>query len=257
MTTKDAKLELSKLGIVISKTEHGEFRVNFKGGSESSAYYTNDLGDAVGTGRLMGQQRQVQGSHLASRSSAYFPKSNLSEHIDAIAKKYKVTRERVEELMREHLNDVEAVEKDLALVNKANRPKAARLVSSADRFSASQALDRISDHIENLRREMPGEASNLRGLALRLDRVANTLEAEQEATERVSRIESELDTLGVDFTVAPNSSGKQATCIFAYKGQLGSSDEASVIGRIAKKHGSLFENMRNNRTYKITVPHHV
>ena len=129
--------------------------------------------------------------------------------------------------------------------------------ATMNRFAASQALDRISDHLEALRQVMPREASNLRGLALRLDRVANTLEAEQETTERVSRIENELDDLGVDFTVAPNSAGKQATCIYAYKGQLNSSDEASVLGRIAKKHRSFFENMRDNRAYKITVPHHV
>jgi hypothetical protein len=194
MTIRDAKLELAKLGMVLSKTEYGEFRVNFKGGSEATAYYTNDLEDAIGTGRLMGQQRQVQGS---------------------------------------------------------------RSESKMDRFAASQTLDRISDHIESLRQEMPREASNLRGMALRLDRIANTLEAEQEASDRVSQVENDLEELGVDFTVEPTSSGKQATCIYAYKGQLDSRDEASVIGRIAKKYGSLFENTQNNRTYKITVPHHV
>jgi hypothetical protein len=92
-------------------------------------------------------------------------------------------------------------------------------------------------------------------MVLRLDRVANTLEAEQEATERVSQIENELDNLGVDFTVAPNSSGKQASYIHVYKGQLGSRDEASVLGRIARKHGSTLED--GSRAYKITVPYHV
>ena len=123
-----------------------------------------------------------------------------------------------------------------------------------DRFASGKALDRISDHLEGLGKEIPREASNLRGMALRLDRMANTLEAEQEATERVSRIENELDDLGVDFTVAPNSSGKTATYIYAYKGQLNSRGEASVLGRIAKKHGSTLEN--GSRAYKITVPHY-
>lgn len=125
------------------------------------------------------------------------------------------------------------------------------------KFSPTEAIDRVANQIQGLGREIPQEAKNLRKIALRLDRVANTLEAEQEATERVSKIENELDDLGVDFTVAPNSAGKQATCIYAYKGQLNSRDEASVLGRIAKKHDSLFENTRNTRAYKITVPHHV
>jgi hypothetical protein len=123
------------------------------------------------------------------------------------------------------------------------------------KWASSEVIDRVATQLENLGKAIPREASNLRGMALRLDRVANTLEAEQEATERVSKIENELDDLGVDFTVAPNSSGKQASYIHVYKGQLGSRDEASVLGRIAKKHGSTLEN--GNRAYKITVPHHV
>jgi len=126
-----------------------------------------------------------------------------------------------------------------------------------DNSEASKALDRISDHLERLGPEMPREAGSiLRSMASQLDRVANTLESEKEVTDRVSQIENELDGLGVDFTVGPNSSGKQATCIYAYKGQLNSPDEADVLGRIAKKHGSLFEN-GNPRAYKITVPHPV
>jgi hypothetical protein len=191
MTIQQAKQELSKLGISLVKTEYGEFRVNFKGGSEATAYYTDDLGDAIETAKSMREKQ----------------------------------------------------------------PQSGRLASSANRFSASQALDRISDHLEAIRKDIPREASNLRGLALRLDRVANTLETEQGVTERVSTIEGELDDLGVDFTVAPNSSGKQATYIYALKGQTGSSDEASILGRVAKKHGCGFENSKNTRAYKITIPH--
>ena len=199
---EDAQRGLATLGLVLKKTDWGQFWVNFskeKGGTEETGYYTDgvtaeDLRDAVATGKVMAQEGQIQGSRSA--------------------------------LM-------------------------------VDRSAASQALDRVADHLERLRPEIPREASHLRGLALRLDRVANTLEAEQEVTERVSRIENELDDLGVDFTVAPNSEGRQSTCIYAYKGQLNSREEASVLGRIAKQHGSLFENIRNNRAYKITVPHHV
>lgn len=262
MTIRDAKLEVAKLGMVLSKTEHGEFRVNFKGGSEATAYYTDDLDDAVGTARLMSKEKP-KGSRSAFKwgESPY----KVEQLVDGT---WVVEDEHGTLLDGPFKNRVDAIrvkkelEADLesgsAETDKVRyKAEASRLVSRMDRLATSQALDRISDHIEGLRQQMPREASNLRGLALRLDRVANTLEAEQEVTERVSKIENELDDLGVDFTVEPTSASKQATCIYAYKGQLNSRDEASVLGRIAKKHGSLFENMRDNRTYKITVPHHV
>lgn len=411
MTVEEAQLELRKLGMVLSKTKYNEFRVNFKGGSEATAYYANDLGDAVGTGRSMSQQRsQGDGSDLGSsrnrlaadegeiwkptdvkefygngyetseplRDIGAYPPSekrrrfkenenevrpqgdyentvslgtiidkfkrnglNLREvTVDNIMELFPLSRMHAEQVLadirrrlmkgkkygaesmtdsqgnrsassrkvaadlRDHvakaaekyLDEAKAqghgddessileklkeswpylVASYLAKILKdvmtgkildenrgtefaasRNRMAQAGLTASKSaRMEASQALDRISSHLEGLGQAIPREASNLRGIALRLDRVANTLEAEQEATDRVSKIESELDGLGVDFTVAPNSSDKQATCIFAYKGQLNSRDEASVLGRIAKKHGSTLEN--GNMAYKITVPHHV
>ncbi len=51
---KDAKAQLRARGMVLTKkAEYGEYRVNYKGGREDSAYYTTDLKDAVGTGLLM------------------------------------------------------------------------------------------------------------------------------------------------------------------------------------------------------------
>jgi hypothetical protein len=44
--------ELRKYGIAILKVE-GEYRVNFRGGKEATAYYTNDLRDAYDTGIAM------------------------------------------------------------------------------------------------------------------------------------------------------------------------------------------------------------
>jgi len=52
MTLKEAKSRLTKIGVTISKKD-GEYRVNMKGGKEDSAYYTNDIDDAFGTGVAM------------------------------------------------------------------------------------------------------------------------------------------------------------------------------------------------------------
>lgn len=46
MTLEQAKLQCRKAGMTLSKKD-GEYRVNFRDGKESSAYYTNDILDAV------------------------------------------------------------------------------------------------------------------------------------------------------------------------------------------------------------------
>jgi len=52
MTLADAKVELSKAGVVITKRD-GEYRVNRRGAGEGPAYYTTDLWDAVATGKTL------------------------------------------------------------------------------------------------------------------------------------------------------------------------------------------------------------
>lgn len=54
MTINEAKVEMRRIGIVLKKiSATGEYRVNFQGGKERTAYYTNDLHDALDTGRDM------------------------------------------------------------------------------------------------------------------------------------------------------------------------------------------------------------
>jgi hypothetical protein len=50
-TVRDA---LSERGMSIRKND-GEYRINFIGGREATAYFTNDLSDALATGRAMAQ----------------------------------------------------------------------------------------------------------------------------------------------------------------------------------------------------------
>jgi hypothetical protein len=54
MTTTEARAILRDLGLSIRKTPGvPEYRVNYAGGPEGTAYYTSDLADAVSTGRAM------------------------------------------------------------------------------------------------------------------------------------------------------------------------------------------------------------
>lgn len=59
LTLKEVKATLATLGISI-RSRDGEYRVNFRGGYETSAAYTTDLGDALGTGQAMATRRATQ-----------------------------------------------------------------------------------------------------------------------------------------------------------------------------------------------------
>ena len=52
MTLAQVKAELKQVNVTIRKRD-GEYRVNFRGGAEATAYYTNDLDDARQTGLAM------------------------------------------------------------------------------------------------------------------------------------------------------------------------------------------------------------
>lgn len=78
MTTKDqrtiaeARKELSAIGWTLSHTD-GEFRVNGKGWPERSAYYTNDLEDAMATARTtaaMGAKPEPETMSDTARANA-------------------------------------------------------------------------------------------------------------------------------------------------------------------------------------------
>lgn len=52
MTLEQVREELGRVGVTIRKRD-GEYRVNFRGGKEATAYYTTDLEDALQTGLAM------------------------------------------------------------------------------------------------------------------------------------------------------------------------------------------------------------
>lgn len=64
MNLKQANESLNPLGLKVTKTEYGEYRVAFTSGTkeerEASAYYTDDIEDAEGTGILMYRERAVK-----------------------------------------------------------------------------------------------------------------------------------------------------------------------------------------------------
>ena len=52
LTVADVRVALARLGLSVRHVD-GEYRVNYRGGDEGTAYYTTDAGDAMATGRAM------------------------------------------------------------------------------------------------------------------------------------------------------------------------------------------------------------
>lgn len=55
LTIRTVADELRRLGMAFQSAP-GEYRVNYRGGSDATAYFTEDLADALATGRQMAER---------------------------------------------------------------------------------------------------------------------------------------------------------------------------------------------------------
>jgi hypothetical protein len=60
MTLQKTKSFARHLGLTLRQVRSGDYRVNFRDGNETTAYYTNDLEDAVNTAVEMARTRGVR-----------------------------------------------------------------------------------------------------------------------------------------------------------------------------------------------------
>jgi hypothetical protein len=58
MTLQEAKSIARHLGLTLRQVRSGDYRVNFRDGNETTAYYTNDLEDAVNTAVEMARRKR-------------------------------------------------------------------------------------------------------------------------------------------------------------------------------------------------------
>jgi hypothetical protein len=59
MTFQEAKSIARHLGLTLRKLRSGDYRVNFREGNETTAYYTDNLEVAVNTGAEMIRKRAL------------------------------------------------------------------------------------------------------------------------------------------------------------------------------------------------------
>jgi hypothetical protein len=60
LTFKTVKTALRLFNVTITRTMGGQYRVNLAKGKEATAYYTNDLRDAFGTGIDMADRARTK-----------------------------------------------------------------------------------------------------------------------------------------------------------------------------------------------------
>lgn len=65
-----AQLKARRLGYTIRRSAGGDFRVNKVGGAEASAYYTDDIDDALATAKVMAAREQADAEAEADDAAA-------------------------------------------------------------------------------------------------------------------------------------------------------------------------------------------
>jgi hypothetical protein len=60
MTLQEAKSIARHLGLTLRKVRSGDYRVNFRDGDETTAYYTDNLEDAVNSAVEMARKRDCE-----------------------------------------------------------------------------------------------------------------------------------------------------------------------------------------------------
>ena len=64
MTLPEAKSIARHLGLTLRTVRSGDFRVNFRDGNETTAYYTDNLEDAVNNAVGMARRRELHHTEL-------------------------------------------------------------------------------------------------------------------------------------------------------------------------------------------------
>jgi hypothetical protein len=93
MTLQEAKSIARRLGLTLRQVRSGDYRVNFRDGNETTAYYTDNLEDVVTTAVEMARTRGVE---RRAGDAAWYPLRN-DGLVDGLHDNPKATRPEVDE----------------------------------------------------------------------------------------------------------------------------------------------------------------
>jgi hypothetical protein len=79
MTLQEAKSIARHLGLTLRQVRSGNYRVNFRDGSETTAYYTDSLEDAVNTAVEMARKRALDHHRTELGDDVVSPQSFKAE----------------------------------------------------------------------------------------------------------------------------------------------------------------------------------
>jgi hypothetical protein len=79
MTLQEAKSIARHLGLTLRQVRSGDYRVNFRDGSETTAYYTDNLEDAVNTVVEMARKRALDHHRTELGNDVVSPQSFKTE----------------------------------------------------------------------------------------------------------------------------------------------------------------------------------
>ena len=71
MTHQEAKLIARQLGLTLRKVRSGDYRVNFPDADDSTAYYTENLEDAINAAVELARKRPLSADAAKSASGMY------------------------------------------------------------------------------------------------------------------------------------------------------------------------------------------
>jgi hypothetical protein len=93
MTLQEAKSIARHLGLTLREVCSGDYRVNFRDGNETTAYYTDNLEDAVNTATEMARKRAFSSDWIVlAATNKCLAQSNKSPHEGKATKKREIRR---------------------------------------------------------------------------------------------------------------------------------------------------------------------
>jgi hypothetical protein len=93
ITLQEAKSIARHLGLTLRQLRSGNYRVNFRDGNETTAYYTDNLEDAVNTAVEMARKRAFSSDWIVlAATNKCLAQSNKSPHEGKATKKREIRR---------------------------------------------------------------------------------------------------------------------------------------------------------------------
>lgn len=84
MNVKETLAAIRALGLTVRKTEHGEYRVNYPSGDDTTAYYAKDIDDALLTARAMSDAKDLLRRGAGRKPPRLVPPETVKDTLEIV-----------------------------------------------------------------------------------------------------------------------------------------------------------------------------